>query len=59
MNKPKYLQLDYIDNCIEKTLLWMNGTYVHRNNECVIDFSCCYSELKTPYVKRIEMGGST
>lgn len=53
---PAYLQLSYIDACIEQTLLWINGVSVHRNEECCVDFSCCYSELLTTGEKRFEIG---
>ena len=59
MNKekiPKYLQLGYIDNCIEQTMLWMNGKSVHMNNECVVDFSCCYPNILTEERKRLSTG---
>lgn len=53
---PAYLQLGYIDNCIEQTMLWMNGTSVHRNNECVLDFSCCYPDLLSSEDHRFKNG---
>jgi hypothetical protein len=53
---PKYLQLDYIDNCIEQTMLWVNGKSVHKNDECVLDFSCCHPELKRDDDYRIKHG---
>jgi hypothetical protein len=53
---PKYLQLDYIDNCIEQNMLWANGKSVHMNDECVLDFSCCYPELKRDEDYRIKHG---
>lgn len=53
---PKYMQLGYIDNCIEQTMLWVNGKSVHMNDECVVDFSCCYPDLLTEENKRIERG---
>ncbi len=59
MNKdkiPKYLQLGYIDNCIEQTMLWMNGKSVHMNDECVVDFSCCYPDMLTEERKRLSTG---
>lgn len=46
-SRPKYLQVEYIDLCIEQTLLWMNGVSTHRNNECTVDFSCCYPDLRS------------
>jgi len=53
---PAYLRLDYIDNCIEQTLLWINGKPEHRNDECCIDFSCCYPELIFSEARRIAVG---
>lgn len=53
---PKYLQLGYIDNCIEQTLLWVNGISEHRNNECCIDFSCCYPSMLDSYEVRYKVG---
>ena len=53
---PKYVQLGYIDNCIEQTMLWMNGMPTHMNNECVVDFSCCHPDFLTEENKRIERG---
>jgi hypothetical protein len=53
---PKYLQLDYIDNGIEQTMLWVNGKSVHKDDECVLDFSCCYPELKRDEDYRIKHG---
>jgi len=53
---PAYLQLEYIDNCIEQTMLWVNGKSVHRNNECTVDFSCCYPDLLTEEGRRIDIG---
>lgn len=56
MTTPAYLRLDYIDNCIVQTLLWMNGKPEHRNDECCIDFSCCYPELMYDTNRRIIVG---
>lgn len=53
---PAYLQLSYIDNCIQQTLLWMNGKPEHRNNECCVDFSCCYPELMFSEERRLKVG---
>jgi len=53
---PAYKQLGYIDNCIEQTLLWINGKSEHRNDECTLDFSCCYPDLKRDYEYRLKMG---
>ncbi len=53
---PAYLQLGYIDNCIEQTMLWVNGKPEHRNNECTVDFSCCYPDLLMEENERIEVG---
>lgn len=53
---PEYLQLGYIDNCIEQTMLWMNGKPVHRNNECTLDFSCCYPHMLMADDRRVEVG---
>lgn len=55
-NIPKYLELEYIDNCIEQTLLWMNSISEHRNDECCVDFSCCYPEFLMEYEKRYDHG---
>lgn len=55
---PTYLQLDYIDQCINQTLNWINGQSIHANNECCIDFSCCYPNLLMEYSKRLEIGNS-
>lgn len=54
--KPKYLQIGYIDNCIEQTLLWINGISEHRNGECCVDFSCCFPEHLMDYDRRFEVG---
>ena len=54
--KPKYLQLNYIDNSIEQTLLWINGVSKHFNDECCIDFSCCFPELLMSYERRLKVG---
>jgi len=46
----------YTDNCIKQTLLWMSGVSKHYNEECTIDFSCCYPELKMPNERRRLVG---
>ena len=56
MITPAYLQLNYIDNCIKQTLLWINGESTHANNECCQDFSCCFPELKSSYERRLKVG---
>jgi hypothetical protein len=53
---PKYLQLDYIDNCIQQNMLWVNGKSLHKNDECVLDFSCCHPELKRDEDFRVKHG---
>lgn len=53
---PTYMQLNYIDNCIKQTILWMNGKPRHYNNECCIDFSCCYPNLLTDAARRLTIG---
>lgn len=53
---PAYLQLGYIDNCIEQTMLWINGKSVHKNEECTVDFSCCYPKLLMDYDYRLKHG---
>jgi hypothetical protein len=53
---PAYKQLGYIDDCIEQTMLWVNGKPEHRNNECTIDFSCCQPDLLSSYERRLESG---
>lgn len=53
---PAYMQLGYVDACIEQTLLWMNGVSEHRNNECVTDFSCCYPDLLSSEERRMRDG---
>lgn len=56
MKTPEYLKLEYIDNCIEQTLLWINGKSVHKNNECTMDFSCCHPEFLQPDEQRLKNG---
>ena len=53
---PQYMQLGYVDACIEQTLLWMNGVSEHRNYECTVDFSCCYPDLLSSVERRLEVG---
>ena len=55
---PKYLQLGYVDGCIEQTLLWMNGVSEHRNDECTIDFSCCHPDLLSSNERRQDVGNA-
>lgn len=53
---PTYMQLGYVDACIEQTLLWINGKSEHRNNECTVDFSCCFPALLFNDEKRLSRG---
>lgn len=59
MPTPKYLQIGYIDNCVTQTLMWMNGKPCHMNEECCIDFSCCYPEMMFDTERRTRVGTDT
>jgi hypothetical protein len=38
-----------------QVFLWLLGNPVHLNNECVIDFSCCFNIEKKCFSKRLNM----
>jgi len=38
-----------------QVFLWICGYSTHFNEECTIDFSCCYPNLKRPLGNRINI----
>ena len=49
MNLKTIRKKGYTDRVIKYSLMWVNGRPKHNyiDNECVVDFSCCYPELFT------------